>query len=344
MCKSHKTQEMATSLKDDRIPCSFLATDDTRTTRKDLSFFAIGDTGHNCQEIRHVAAAMDRYAKEQGGIDFVLLLGDNFYPDGVTGVEDSRFKDTWADVFLCHPHLNVPWKVVLGNHDYMLNPDAQIQYTYRSDLNPTGLWQCPARNYKFSHIFGADSEPVQVDFFALDTNGVQNVVRRRFPKMQNELFDYVRDLDEQLKESSAPWKIVFGHHAMYTRGLGHGILGRCLRADSYSSRHGEAKGYNLEKVLCDGQVAAYFSGHDHRMQHHHSKGVHHFVCGASGAEASMLYQGTDQSQCIDWVDKGDELVGHHGFAAVSVTATEMMVRFVTDENEVIEEVQIPRPK
>jgi tartrate-resistant acid phosphatase type 5 len=191
---------------------------------KSLCFFAIGDTGRNCEELRRVAAAMDTYAAENQP-DFILLLGDNFYPNGVTSVDDKRFKDTWEDVFLCYKRLNVPWKVVLGNHDYLLNPEAQIEYTHREDLNKGGLWQCPGKNYKFTHKFGPASHPVSVDFFALDTNGAQFSVRKKYPQIEHELFDNIQALQKQLQASGADWKIVFAHHPMYTKGTAHGITG-----------------------------------------------------------------------------------------------------------------------
>ena len=86
-----------------------------------LTFFALGDFGHNCKQTHRVAAAMDAYARAVAKPSFVLGLGDNFYPTGVTSVRDPHFKHTWADVFLVHEALRVPWHMVLGNHDYMVH-------------------------------------------------------------------------------------------------------------------------------------------------------------------------------------------------------------------------------
>lgn len=65
-----------------------------------------------------------RYAKDVAQPAFVLSLGDNFYPYGVDSVQSPMFKTHWEDVFLIHPELRVPWKVVLGNHDYGGNPQV----------------------------------------------------------------------------------------------------------------------------------------------------------------------------------------------------------------------------
>jgi hypothetical protein len=45
-----------------------------------LCFFALGDFGVRCQNIELLAAAMDKYAREVSAPDFILGLGDNFYP------------------------------------------------------------------------------------------------------------------------------------------------------------------------------------------------------------------------------------------------------------------------
>jgi hypothetical protein len=39
---------------------------------------------------------------------------------GVDSVDDPVFQRVWRDTFLIHPTLRVPWKVILGNHDYQV--------------------------------------------------------------------------------------------------------------------------------------------------------------------------------------------------------------------------------
>ena len=204
----------------------------------DLVFFAIGDFGHDCARTRSVAAAMNNYA---GSVwrkpDFVLALGDNFYPEGVHSVDDPLFQEAWENVFLAHDNLKVPWKVVLGNHDYMTNYQAQIDFT-KHRKNPNGYWQMHDRNYKFSCSVSGESNESSAaftaDFFALDSNGCQGHVRRSHPGSDQALFKYVADLSADLASSRADWKIVFAHHPLYTVGFNHGGLGRCLRDETYS--------------------------------------------------------------------------------------------------------------
>jgi hypothetical protein len=56
---------------------------------------------------------------------------------------------------------------------------AQVAFsTSEHNKEVGGLWHMPAKNYTFTATAGDD---LSVDFFALDTNGVQNHVRRSHP-------------------------------------------------------------------------------------------------------------------------------------------------------------------
>jgi hypothetical protein len=157
-----------------------------------IRFFAIADFGQpSCTEL---AAGLNAYAESSGSPDFILGLGDNFYPDGVSSVDDPKFED-WRNVYLKYENLKCPWHLVLGNHDYLLNHKAQIDYT-SSARNVGGLWHMPAQNYKVS--FGP------IDLFALDTNGCQRQVQSILPSAESDLFRYIEELDVALKESTAP--------------------------------------------------------------------------------------------------------------------------------------------
>jgi O-acetyl-ADP-ribose deacetylase len=95
------------------------------------SFLAIGDWGDLDPRLpRRLAANMAAWSGAQSGPppDFILALGDNFYSSGVGSVDDPSFKLRWADVFTNpYPRLHVPWCVILGNHDCMWNPQAQVR-------------------------------------------------------------------------------------------------------------------------------------------------------------------------------------------------------------------------
>jgi hypothetical protein len=296
-----------------------------------IRFFATGDFGGITSEVLNVARAMNRYATEfQSPPDFIFGLGDNFYPYGVESMYDEQFQTTWRNTFLNpYPSLRVPWRMVLGNHDYMWNPYAQIEYSNNPKLNKDGLWYMPDHCYTFRYkvnsvlpsgscsssserkssstsfpfsLFSSSSttakpvisdqkpsseetatvcentnndseskennEEIDIDFFAIDTNACQGHVVHSFPQTPIHMQRYMTQLKENLSSSKASWKIVFGHHPLYTQGRGHSAPASCLREKQYKSLKSDKvfQGFGLENILMDGKVDAYFSGHEHVFQ------------------------------------------------------------------------------
>lgn len=177
------------------------------------------DFGNPTEELKSVARAMDLYSRSNPP-SFILGLGDNFYPSGVLNVHDEKFRTFWSDIFFPYETLRVPWYIILGNHDYMGCPEAQINFT-TSNLNVGGVWNMPNNFYKFSKSI---NDSFQVDFFALDTNASQRHVQRSHPQTIPNLQLQKHWLIDELQHSDARWKVVVGHHPMYTKGKGHGIL------------------------------------------------------------------------------------------------------------------------
>jgi tartrate-resistant acid phosphatase type 5 len=231
-----------------------------------VKFFAIGDFGSNCPEIKKTAAAMNTYAETIMQPDFILGLGDNFYYSGVRNVDSPLFQKIWRSQFTDpYPTLRVPWRMVLGNHDYYDNPTAQIEYHYSEKYNADRLWYLPDRCYQFSakaqvtrpsnattsdapsssgsSIQGAPptvdddttsidsntSDGFYVDFFALDTNGADEEMQYDRPELISNLHSDIAELYQNASASQARWKILFGHHPCYTGSAGHGRAGQRLR-------------------------------------------------------------------------------------------------------------------
>jgi acid phosphatase len=181
--------------------------------------------------------------------------------------------------------------MILGNHDYMDNPLAQIQFTTHPN-NTMNLWHMPSNHYKVTHPSGL------ADLFFMDTNGCQGHVQRSHPGTIDNLVSQMQWLNEEMHQSAAQWKIVLGHHPMYNKGNGHGPVANCLREEHYTrlvrprGRYAlpdefeevQARGFGMENVVCQHTRTIYLSGHEHVFQHHHAKGVQHVVCGNSGAE------------------------------------------------------------
>ena len=55
-----------------------------------------------------------------------VRASDNFYESGVTSVTDSQWQSKYEQVYFSTPEEKVDWWSVLGNHDYISNPQAEV--------------------------------------------------------------------------------------------------------------------------------------------------------------------------------------------------------------------------
>jgi len=113
-------------LEDDVVPVEI-----TPFRSDHLRLIALGDTGTGNEDQRKVAEGMAKIC-EQSGCDLVLLLGDNFYPDGVNSTVDPQFKSKFE---LVYQKLNLPFFAVLGNHDVRQNALSQLIYSLKSVMS-----------------------------------------------------------------------------------------------------------------------------------------------------------------------------------------------------------------
>lgn len=99
-------------------------------TASSFNFLVLGDWGRS--STKTVAKAMQRIAKNDE-TEFIIALGDNYYAegkmfkDGVSGVNDERWRTLWYDVYAKDSLSRTPWYAVLGNHDHLGNAKAQIE-------------------------------------------------------------------------------------------------------------------------------------------------------------------------------------------------------------------------
>ncbi|MGH2574998.1 MAG: metallophosphoesterase [Ignavibacteria bacterium] len=93
-----------------------------------LSFLVIGDWGRDGKfNQMEVANQMGLYAQKLN-VSFVISTGYNFYPDGVFSIFDNQWQTSFENIYT-HISLQIPWYVSLGNHDYLGNVQAEIDYT-----------------------------------------------------------------------------------------------------------------------------------------------------------------------------------------------------------------------
>lgn len=217
----------------------------TLNKKKSLNIIALGDMGVGNPDQYKVAEGL-KNLDDTIGVDFVLGLGDNIYPDGVGYLGDPQFIEKFEKPYSILPK-NIEFYMTLGNHDYRNRINPQINYTRKNTR-----WLMPGRYYQFSKKI----EDVTVDFFAIDTNFIEMSLK--------EVNDQKKWLKDQLKSSKAKWKIVFGHHPWKSSGS-----------------HGDSKGI-IDKFYTDilpNKVDILLNGHDHDKQHIICRGVNLVVTG-----------------------------------------------------------------
>lgn len=223
-----------------------------------LRFVAVGDTGKaNAVQVDVAAAIRDQCAAE--GCDFVLLLGDNLYPEGAEDVDDdvwqSAFEEPYQDI-------DLPFYAVLGNHDYggkflFIDVDGlgnqfergpvEVAYSQHSDK-----WRMPATHYTMRQG--------PVGFVMIDTDSILWKNRRN----GNQRTWWPGALAAM---ADAPWVFAVGHHPYRSNG-DHGNAGDYQTLD-ISIHLDQLDGEEVEEFMEDnvcGNVDLYLSGHDHDRQ------------------------------------------------------------------------------
>jgi len=224
-------------------------------------FFVIGDWGRNGEFNQQEVANQMGVTGNVFEPEFVISTGDNFYCCGVASVNDPQWMASYENIYKAHS-LNIPWYVVLGNHDYKGNPQAEIDYTKVSQR-----WKMPARYYTF----------VQegIRFVFLDTSPF---VKKYQKEAQNYADLGLQDTNRQLQwldsvlvNSKEEWKIVSGHHPIYSTGNKHGNTKELIEL--------------VKPILEKNNVQVYFAGHEHDLQYQKptNSSVHYLVSG-SGSE------------------------------------------------------------
>jgi predicted phosphodiesterase len=280
-----------------------------------LKFFVIGDWGRNGHlNQQQVADQMD-IAAYHFGPDFFVSVGDNFYSNGVASVNDPQWQSSFEKVY--HGgNLFENWYITLGNHDYRGNPQAQIDYTKISRR-----WNLPSRYY--DKEFALDNGD-KVLFLFIDTSPFEQDYYKQPDKYADikaqDTLAQKKWIEKKLSESKAKWKIVVGHHPIYSTGKRLGKT-ECMQ---------KALEYIFEKYKVD----AYFAGHEHDLQIQQLPQKHtlHLISGAgsevrpTGKQAYTLF-----AESIP------------GFMAVAVAEGALEIQVVGMEGKVLFRHEVKKP-
>jgi hypothetical protein len=198
-------------------------------------FIFLGDTGTGTTSQYQVATGIKRFCNKYD-CHFGLLLGDNIYPIGIKTPDDRQMIDKFEKPY---KDLSFKFYPVLGNHDHYGSWLSQVKY--RSEK-----WHIPSRFYKLNTL--------HADLFGIDTQKFGD--------------DQIKWLDQELPKSTK-WKIVFGHHPVYSNGA-HGDT-------SYMKK-------KLLPIMKKHNVDFYLAGHDHNLEIIHRDEM---VFAVSGAGAKL---------------------------------------------------------
>lgn len=227
-----------------------------------MHFLVIGDAGTRSARQREVAGALAQVAGSTQPM-FIAHIGDNIYGDGAEG-DPGLIAAYWRDVYVTpHDALRRPWFVITGNHDWHTDARTERDFT-NHDLNVGGWWHMP--HFWYRRHFQLPTG-VSLDAFFIDTQ-----IWKGSSLAEAHLGDRVKQDQEawlrtELAASIAEWKVVIGHHPVYSAGS-HGTTEDLL--------------LELDPLLRAHGVQVYFNGHDHNKQLITHRGLHYVTSGAGG--------------------------------------------------------------
>jgi len=254
-----------------------------------ITFYALGDQGKANSAQRAVAGAMEAQAEKDGGLDFAVLLGDNFYIEDNMTTQSSAWMRAFEHMYTGKYLDAIPFYAVLGNHDY---PDSvQAELDYASRHLGSNRWRMPGRHY--SEEFGRVNGQPLVQIVFLDTN--------QDPRGEAEY------LKQQFSQGGRQvWKIVIAHHAIRT----------------YGKHHQEGEGVNsaLLSAMQAANVDLYIAAHDHNQQLIVRKGEPvQIVSGGGGGKLYAIKPGEPDLRFA---------ASEHGFVRIALDATGVDVSYL----------------
>lgn len=248
-----------------------------------LRFVSVADTGTGATGQYAVATAMTNY-HQQNPYDLVILAGDNIYNNGEIEKIGAVFEKPYQALL----QKGVKFQACLGNHDIRTdNGDPQVRYP---GFNMQG------RYYTFRRG--------DVQFFTLDTNN------------NADWKNQIPWLEKELSTSDAPWKIVFGHHQIYSSGI-YGLNKPFIQT--------------LTPLFQKYRVQLYINGHEHNYERTHSiNGTTYLICGGGA--------GTRPVGSSEWTAHAASKLS---FAAYEVYSDRILISAIDTDNRVFDQGIIP---
>ncbi len=270
-------------------------------------FTMIGDWGkaNDLRRQKAVAKGMvDYLEKNQIQPEAMFFLGDNFYGKMPGGVQCSRWKTQFSEIYPSESFPG-PCYAILGNHEYDDEPErakvkAQINYAKHK---PKTRWRMPAQWYRLD--LGPEDNPL-LTVLCLDSN----FSNRRSQLTLEERKEQLAWLKSELnKPRKSPWLAINGHHPLYS----------CGHYGDFPEIVAE-----WDELFREHKVHFYFCGHEHDLQHlEFDDHPTSFVISGGGGAPIREPKGPSE--------RGPFVEGVLGFTHLEVTRQRFIVRHV-DKN------------
>lgn len=317
--------------------CFFLSCGQLVSKQADwsLNILVVGDWGRKgLYNQSQVAYQMGRIAEDLD-VAFIISTGDNFYEDGLTGVSDPAFLQSFSQMYTAKS-LQKPWYAVLGNHDYRGDVLAQLdpvlkeidsrwlcQRSFTLKYNLSTLPFSSANNLECpstAELYFVDTSPFVDKYWKIpneDTYDWRGVIPR-----DTYLRQQLQDLETGLRSSNATWKLVIGHHTLRSVG-DHGDTEELVQ--------------QLLPILEKYNVDLYINGHDHCLEHIKSlTSPIQFLTSGGGSKAWRgMKKGADMTGLEMYYDG-------QGFMILKITQKYLYAIFYDIEGNVIHQLELSR--
>lgn len=258
-------------------------------------FAAIGDYGYAGPAERDVANLIKSWNP-----DFIITLGDNNYDLGDSTTIDQNIGQYFHDYIYRYRGAYGPSASTnrffpsLGNHDYYTRNGEPYRVYFTLPGN--------GRYYDFVrgdvHFFVLDSDPAEPDGITVGSK-------------------QARWLRAGLAASTAPWRVVYLHHAPYSSG-----------------KHGSTT--DLQWPYRAWGASVVLAGHDHHYERLAVDGLTYFVNGLGGRS---IYSYTGQPLAASQ----KHFNGDYGAMLLSASPDSLSLRFYTRRRVLVDSYVLHRP-
>ena len=249
-----------------------------------LHVLATADFGSGNSKQRAVGAQMGAI-QSRDPVDVVILGGDNIYASSAWGDGDLRgIEQTFNRPYRELIAAKVPFHAVLGNHDIRsANGDPQVAF---KPFGMKGRWYTVRQG--------------PIEFFMLDTN-VNAPWQHQLPWLK-----------KSLAASTAPWKVVVGHHPIYSAGLYGDDRALINRLTPLFERYG---------------VQLYINGHEHNYERTKLiAGTTYLTVGGGGASLRPVVANSRTAKAIST----------HSFGELIVDGNSLTIRGIDSQGQVFD--------